>query len=328
MVRSDFLKHMRCTKAAGPCSVVSAMEKGRDEAGASASRSRGENGCTARARTCLPLTALRQLVEEFNKRHDEGEWIDARDRTARQLLDDLQKRLGGHDERRWVKVVGVQGLGKYYKPTMTSNEARKWLNTRQIAQVLRQYEAFFGKTFQFMGVFPSDFSETTLSLAPDGRTSVPTCIGGDMCDFRTLDLLDKGKTSFAMVLNTDKSTEKGEHWVAVWGGLDPTRPNFGFYFFDSNGTFDRRYIPTRANGFLKNVQAETERALGVEVPVRWNTQRLQKRDGECGIFAIVFVVAMLFGEDFDRFCGLRMINDAQMRRLRRVLFDVRQKRKT
>lgn len=280
--------------------------------------------------TCFSDDALRLLAESHNSRAEpDAPRVDpsARPAEVQRALRAIMRRRCGDNPHCWVERAGLPhepAVTKWLKPSKPPGHTWRefenaWLTTRQIDEILRRYEPIYPK-FAFLGVHPVDFQE----YGADGR-----CVGGtaraqhvDLCRFDVAKLLAKGKTSFALVANTDASGQPGEHWVAVWCGMDSAAPNYGVYFYDSNGSYTRREIPRRIRSFMKSVKEQMRGLPGhAGFPDEMHNEReQQKRDGQCGMYAACFVVAMLTGHDFREYMKERGINDKLMTHLRRAFF--------
>ena len=297
-----FHQHIAAVKKLGQCSVVTA------------------DTCKD-TYTCFSTEALIALAQAYNTQHS-SQAIAHASMSKRAIWKALRTALFqrcGDDEVCWICELGAENIPnvrlrfKPMKPTdMTWNEFdQMWLTTDQIRDVMQQYAYIFRSKFEFLGVFPIDFQETFDS---------GECIGDSMCDFDVSRVLSDGKTSFGMVSNTDKYEKPGEHWVSLYCNMDPKAKNYGIYFYDSNGSFDRREIPIQIRKFMSTIKSQMERLEHTSFPIEHNTHQQQRKNGHCGMFAICFLVAMLCGEDFHRYCRSKQINDKLMKRLRRSFF--------
>ena len=52
----------------------------------------------------------------------------------------------------------------------------------------------------------------------------------------------------------------------------------------------------------------------------WNSRRFQYSDTECGMYSMYFLIAMLSGISFKKFCHTA-VPDSEMYMLRKILFS-------
>ena len=200
--RGAMQKHLTKVRRLGKCSVLSGAHDAKG--------------------SCFPHDALVTLATAHNARSSSR--IEHESMPPDRLWRTLHERSDcDEDELCLVKKLGMQynvGIRRYIKPLKPQNLTwrrfeKTWLNTNHIENIMKHYDALYGDEFEFLGVYPVDFQ---------GRTDGATCIGRTMCDFDVADLIARGKKSFAMVINTDKAHEPGEHWVAIWCGVSQAAP--------------------------------------------------------------------------------------------------------
>ena len=219
------------------------------------------------------------------------------------------------DEKRQLRST-------YLRPRYPNEWHQKpnmWLDDMQIKTVLKQYEAATaanghlglgsnGTTanpwFHFMGVYPIDFS------APDPyNPGSHKCLYPDVCALNLQREYEKGVRMIGFVFNLDPHFKSGSHWVAMYVDIrDLAHPFVGY--FDSYG-FQPPHLIRRLM-----------RALRLQVPatrLAYNARRFQYSTTECGIYSIYFLISMVSGISFKRFCKTR-ISDAKMLELRKALF--------
>jgi hypothetical protein len=123
-----------------------------------------------------------------------------------------------------------------------------------------------------------------------------------------------------MVFNMDKHTGRGSHWTACYVGLDPARPHrFGAFYYDSVGI----QPPLEIRAFVRRIAAEAGAAFGGVPPfvTAHNTVRKQFRDTECGVYAMLFLVACVEIEmPFEDICTHLIKRDGDMHALRSIFF--------
>ena len=242
--------------------------------------------------TCLTDGEVRQLMQAHRAESGGGDQPPAsslqrrRGEVVRQLLRAYPQHCGPKTgeacllENTPLRDRGGAAIAKRAllpkQPPSWRAKPRMWLNTRDIDAVIDQLSHVEG--FQFLGVVPLDFQERNASGA---------CIGGpNLCGFKPARDLRPGVQRFGMVLNLDRSHQPGSHWVALYCNLDPRRPNYGIHYYDSVG----RPPPPPVQQFMQSVQ----RAVGDPgFRAAANATRVQFKNTECGIYAMLFLVRCL-----------------------------------
>lgn len=173
-----------------------------------------------------------------------------------------------------------------FKPKST-RVPNGWLSTKDIDDVMRQYQQF-DPTFFFLGALPCDFYTQTRVKYEDIR---------------------KYKR-VGIVFNLDRHNQRGSHWTALL--IDNVSNTIEY--FDSAAGSPNRYIKT----FIKNVESKTQRRYQyVE-----NKIVHQRENGECGVYAIYFLIRRLLGKSFNEISA-NVIPDKSMNRFRQYIFRPR-----
>lgn len=180
----------------------------------------------------------------------------------------------------------------YLRPPMPSswkNDPDMWLDSTNIEAVMKQYEEAY-PSFEFMGPFPIDFA------APDpyakGDASHPKCLIREMCGLKVLESKKKGITMIGIIYNLDPHFKNGSHWVANFIDLERHR----CYYFDSYGYEP----PSQVQKFMKWLTVQDPK-----MKLAYNARRFQLQGSECGMYSMYFIIRMLMGDDFRRFCRLQ-----------------------
>ena len=200
-----------------------------------------------------------------------------------------------------------------FRPRMPSSwnlDEHTWLTNRDIANVMKQYEALV-PDFAFVGVFPRDF---------ELRLSSGQCVSPKMCDLDYSVLWQNGKRQLGTVFNLDTHLGGGSHWVCMYASLDPSTSDFGAYYYDSVA----RTPPREVESFMSAMKRRMGDVHGEHVvpsfQIRYNTVRRQFENTECGIFVMFFLVCCMSRRvPFDKICR-SMGYDANIHALRRVFF--------
>jgi hypothetical protein len=270
--------------------------------------------------SCFTLDQLRALVRAYDAAHPLHPLrVDATD-TKQKTWDALRARLANKCAREycwieepWVLAEMRPQLHAMFRPRMPrewEKDLKTWLDTTNIDAVLAAYERRF-PTFKYFGAPPVDFDER----AKDSGTCVSNA---NVCDATVPGLLRAVK-SFGMVPNLDDHKGPGSHWVAIYCNLDPRRPNFGIFYYDSTA----RPPPPRVARFMERIASEARLAFKPKTAARFrvahNAQRRQYGNSQCGVFALLFVIRCLHRQPFDKICST-MGDDDDMERMRNLMF--------
>jgi hypothetical protein len=187
------------------------------------------------------------------------------------------------------------------QPTAWKADPDMWLNSDDIETVLRQYEKAYPH-FRFLGVVPIDFS------APDPTNGTgQKCISDQFCKVDLKAELNAGHTLVGAVFNLDPSYKSGSHWVAM--AIDLNRKKI--YYFDSYGMKP----PMQVSRYMRYFLLQDK-----ELKLQFNARRFQFSNTECGMYSIYFLIRMIQGESFKKFCK-NPIADKWMLEFRNILFD-------
>lgn len=187
-------------------------------------------------------------------------------------------------------------------PMTWRKDPRTWLTNIDILKAMEQYERRY-PSFKFAGVFPIDFA----------TKSGGGCISDVICDMRLKTCAERyGRLGF--VFNLDKHDEPGSHWVAMYVGLRPRRPNYGTFYYDSNGDID---APKEIDALQARMAAQM---ADPKFRVAQNTRQQQYENSECGMFVIHFLIECLKNRPFDEIVASG-IRDEDMNRLRFETFS-------
>lgn len=259
--------------------------------------------CSPGVRTkqsCYSKEMLRLIARTYNDTHEDK--IDVTG-TKPQLLRTLRSKLGtrcGKEESCWLELPFVQKSESYQKlesafrprkPESWNDNENEWLNTYDILNVMKQYEAG-DKRFKFVGVFPIDFMSKNASTG--------SCVVQEMCQLDLGSLWKRKITKVGVIFNTDTSKGSGEHWIGLYIGLDPKRKNFGTFFYDSVAMRPPKEVVAFMKLMDKDLKALHPRYAD-KVAMRSNKVRRQFKSTECGVFSMLFVVSML-RYPFDAVC--------------------------
>jgi hypothetical protein len=257
--------------------------------------------------TCFESIELQAIAMAFNRYIEKNELCSAPKKCAprelikiegrgkKDLWNSIYKRLNKicRYEYCWIdqdfiKMIDDKDLRERityftFKPK-TTRIPNGWLSTRDINSVMSQYQEF-DSSFFFIGALPCDFyTQTRVKY-----TDIP--------NYRRV----------GIVFNLDKHNQSGSHWTALL--IDNTIKTIEY--FDSAAGSPNRQIKK----FIKNVENKT----GKKYRYKQNKVVHQRENGECGVYAIYFLIRRLLGKSFDEISS-KVIPDKSMNRFRRYIF--------
>lgn len=270
-------------------------------------------------KSCMTLNELQMIAKDLNKHLPKQRRISMRlkkdalhtaiMRAMYPSCQDKEYCWIEHDFLSPEHKARIEAAFRPKKPSAWLSNPRTWLNTYDILHVLKPYENLY-KDFAFLGVHPIDFQSTYAN----GQ-----CIGDQLCSFHIRSLLDKKIKRFAFVLNLDRHDQSGSHWVAVYCGLDPKKPNFGVYYYDSVAHEPGPEVVSFMKQMYIQVQQVFPSSIGKTFALKFNQVQKQFKNTECGMFSIVFITQCLKHRAFKDICLLMRKDDA-IQELRDVLY--------
>lgn len=259
------------------------------------------------SKSCLPASILHRLVQS-SKPHIRGGSAENATNLKKQLASELG--CNSKDERCLVEKSMLTLKEKkalletFFRPEMPDEWKRDpdmWLNSDDITNVMKQYEIAYPE-FKFLGVVPIDFS------APDPYTQEQKkCMNDQFCHVDLQEERTRRRRILGAVFNLDPHYKDGSHWVAL--AIDLKRNCV--YYFDSYGMPP----PSQVARFMRYLTLQ-EPSMRLES----NGRRFQYGESECGMYSMYFLIRMIAGESFKKFCK-KPIADKYMLKFRKVLFD-------
>ena len=246
------------------------------------------------------------------------------------LLKELTDRLENvcNDQVCWLKQKFMREF-KDKDPTFYKNlkesfrpvgpeKKFEWLSTIHINEVMRQYEKKH-KDFKFFGAVPIDFDDLPV-------------LGIKNINFDRLK--DEGKTKLGFVFNLDEHWKNGSHWVSMYADLDKNQ----IYYFDSYGLKPEKRIKAlvkrianwcykkdfcvndecsiesvNSESFMKGGRSnkphkpnKIEARLG---EIKFNRNRHQYKNSECGVYSLNFILRLLNGHTFEDITTNKVLDD-------------------
>ena len=267
--------------------------------------------------TCYDNDTLHKLRDGWNARHPDAR-IETND--PKEIWTALKQRFGRmcRNEACWMKqLAGNEFHERIAKddatfapesPKSWIRDPDEWLSSEEIERVMKQYEDKFS-AFEFLGPSPSDYSAPKLA---------GVCVWEELCNFNLKKYVDSGTHQIGVVFNTDPHTEDGAHWVSLFINVDGANRNNNYvFFFDSTGDRPQKEIQT----FMNTVMQQGN-SLGIKFKYYENRKQHQKRNTECGMYALFMIVNLIEGtrtpQEFMR--GVR-IPDSYMLEFRNEYFN-------
>ena len=200
------------------------------------------------------------------------------------------------------KDILIKSLFRPFSPDSWKKKPFEWLSSMDIINVMSQYEKRH-KNFIFLGPSPIDF---------DDKKLFGTCVWEKICKFDLSNYVDK-KTKIGFIFNMDPHYKDGSHWVGLFVDIEK---KFIFYF-DSNG----EKIPKRIKILVDRIMDQANK-LNINLKFMSNQgKEHQQSDGQCGMFALYFIIELLTGnknpEDFQS----NRITDEEMRKQRLIYYN-------
>jgi hypothetical protein len=234
--------------------------------------------------SCMPPEDLYKVISKYNMEHPNAPITPSNNPKM-----DYKKLLKATACKSEVclanKPLDPELVGKHLRPKRPKNwksNPHTWLNNFDIDALIAPYAKAY-PDFAFLGVVPVDFS---LTHAGSDR-----CISNDLCVFNIHEYFAQGKRRFGLIINLDKHTGPGTHWVALYWCIDPSLP-FGAIYFDSGGNHLTRNPPPKiVVDFIKKVRKDILNLnISDDFPVFYNTKSYQKGNTECGMFSTIFLI--------------------------------------
>jgi len=279
--------------------------------------------------TCLPHSALQRLTRAWNKTHPRNKISVRKTRkNGKQaagensvsnagLWNELRKNMKNHYkcDTEFCAVKKLPGISdkdkrelkayfKPEKPKKWDSKPTEWLDSYNIEDVMKQYEAAY-PNFDFIGPVPIDFD------AKD-EASWGKCIVNELCRLDLRESAAKGKTKIGIIFNLDPHDEPGSHWICAFIDLEKSAA----YYYDSYGYKP----PEEIVRLLKRCKDQ-----GIK-NIYYNDIRHQRKTSECGTFCLLVIICLLNGKEFQDICKT-MVNDDEVNRIRDVLFAEEKPRK-
>jgi hypothetical protein len=212
-----------------------------------------------------------------------------------------------------AKKLRLKDVLRPKMPNEWLDNPRTWLSDIDINSAMHQY-ARLVRDFEYLGTVPVDFSE---------KTKTGACV--KMCSSAPFKSVYRHAKLGACVVNLDVHTGQGTHWVALaLDCRDKSAPKLLFYDSTGNPPPKRWLRSTKKtrSPYAHILAAIPGRRLrrSVAKGAKYNRKTHQRANTECGVFAMMFVDALISGRSFERHCA-RALNDDDAFRHRSVFFE-------
>ena len=266
--------------------------------------------------SCLDEKLINQVAQALNKMSHKNKKLDPIDmnQSIENIYKDICLNISSiskcSSESCWMTIQSLmKELGPHkekfeesFRPKMPKSWIKnynKWLTTCEIEDVLKQYMDS-DENFYFYGAVPMDFKKCSVS---------------NLCSIDISDHLSKKQSKIGIVFNTDPSTKEGEHWISMYIDLGNHNHNCpGIYYFDSYGKKPSKEITQ----LIQKVKSQCNQCKK-KILYFYNDIPYQKKDAQCGMFAIDFIKNMIEGKSFRSYLN-EPLSDNLMSQLRNEYF--------
>ena len=192
----------------------------------------------------------------------------------------------------FVPVAPVEEWKKY----------NNWLSSTEFNRVMEQYVETY-PNFLYLGPSPIDFD-----TIKDGA-----CVWPTLCNLSIENEMKRGINKIGIVLNLDKSSGGGSHWVAIFIDL---KRKFIFYF-ESTGSAE----PVEIHNFIKRISEQCSK-LKLKMKLINNIKiKHQYGTSECGMYALFFIISLLTGKHSIQYFLKGRIKDSEVEQFRNIYFN-------
>ena len=257
--------------------------------------------------TCYDDNELVILKDTWNKKRDEK--IVAS--NPMDIWNELKNKMADcPQELCWVDKIVNEGdvKNKLYKnfapkmPESWNTNKNEWLDSNNIKNVLDQYKEHY-KNFTYFGPSPMDFDKKIRGV----------CVWPELCHLSLKEQVKKGITKIGVVLNIDKHTKGGSHWVGLYMDL---KERYIFYFDSCDGD-----TPKEVTAFT-NKMANQAKDLKIKLR-KYTNKGLQHQQGttECGMYVLYFIINLLEKTKSVAYFKKNRIPDENMEEFRTIYFN-------
>ena len=264
--------------------------------------------------SCYSVGVIKHMKNLWNIKHPD-DVITAVD--PYNIWDNLRKRFANvcDTERCWMRQKFVEGkidsdIMKYTfapdAPKSWSSSPNTWLSSTEITSVMKHFEKNFSQ-FVFIGPSPIDFD----TLQFGGK-----CVWNELCNFNLSKMLAKRKKKIGIILNTDKHTNSGEHWISMFIDM-AAQPHPYVFYFDSVGDPVIHEVQVLVDRII-----EQAKVLGIDMKFYQNDKEHQKGTTECGMYSLFLIIEILTGRKDYKYFLQNSVPDKSMQDFRSIYFNI------
>lgn len=283
------------------------------------------------AGSCISLFVLEEMAKAYNNmgqnkiKLSENVKILNPTKYKIYLVHELGSRIGDKctDQKCWSKQDFIKNMNraalielKKFTHRPNSQQGKfDWLATFDINDTMEQYERKY-KGFKFFGAVPMDFAELNYYSKINNA------------DYD--EMYKNGIDKIGIIFNLDEHYKPGSHWVAMFTDLKKGH----IYYFDSAvnskygviGEPDKR-VKELMKKQVKYLTSVRKLDLNKDIVIKYNQVKHQKKNTECGVYSINFLIRMARGDEFD-IVSKKAISDDLINKCRKVYFDKHSKEKS
>jgi hypothetical protein len=253
--------------------------------------------------SCFTENQILKICKSYNSTCDKKSRIKTANRNINSIYKELKSKLNNIDEYLWIEnnkntkflsndeIQGIfvpkmpnewcNNIQTWRNQTNNNNINAPWLSNFDIDKVIKQYYNKY-HNFIYLGTYPIDFQQYNIF----------GCVS-NLCGFNIDNILSKNKNCFGLVLNTDKHTQSGTHWISIFCNIR-TRT---FYFFNSANN-KKNNIPPEVIKFAKDVEQQVFKLYNKKLEFKFNNNVIhQSSNSECGIYSIYFILSLLDADE-------------------------------
>lgn len=235
---------------------------------------------------CSTTAVIKTLKEKFNVESSE----------PKDIVEHAMESVGCGTESCLYKKIGSlpqDDLRKRFVPN-GPKDSQEWLDNFNIDETLVQWTAVFPK-FKHIPFQMIDFQE----------------YGGELSKVDWSDFIKK-YTCLGCIINTDRSSGPGKHWVCVFVDTDAKSVEY----FDSAGDPP---MPDVINWLICTSQLLSKFSGKQFRDIRVTEREHQLGNSECGVYSLFYILARLNGTSSSFFTYNR-VSDEDMTHFRKYLF--------
>jgi hypothetical protein len=246
--------------------------------------------------TCFEYEDLLVIANAYNQYNQNQKYFKKinllKKPTKESLWKSIHKRLSHYCEKEtcWIEQDFIHKIQNpdlksklqhlVFKPKAPKGKY-SWLSTKDINNIMYQYQRLYNDTFVFLGALPSDISRVAKI---------------------NFSQIKRFKPYVGIVFNTDRYLKPGKHWVCVF--INNTKKTIDY--FDSVGKKPNKFI----REFLDHFR---------DYNVCFNKTEHQKNNSNCGVYCCFFIIERLKGKSMDQI-NEKIISDKEMTQYRDILF--------